>query len=142
MKLKKTKGYVWVLSNAEEVLYLYRESREVIFLKELLKGFSGVLVTDFYPGYDSIRCLQQKCLVHLMRDLNGGLLENPFDEEFKAFAFQFGKLLRAIVETIDKHGLKKRRLSRHKRDVDRFYRDFVECTGENRKLRRDSKRGF
>ena len=54
VKLKKTKGYVVVLSNTEEVLYLYRSSREVDFLSDLLDGFSGVLVTDFYPAYDSL----------------------------------------------------------------------------------------
>jgi len=126
VKLKKTKGYVVVLSNTEEVLYLYRSSREVDFLSELLEGFSGVLVTDFYPAYDSLRFLQQKCLIHLIRDLNGALLDNPFDEEFKHLAFEFGKLLKAIVLTIDKHGLKRKRLSGYRRDVDRFYKEIIE----------------
>jgi hypothetical protein len=107
VKLKKTKGYVWVLSNTEEVLYLYRPSREVEFLKDLLAGFKGVLVTDFYPAYDTLGYLQQKCLIHLIRDLNGALLHNPFDDEFKRLAFEFGKLLRPIVTTIDEHGLRR-----------------------------------
>ena len=126
VKLKKTKGYVVVLSNTEEVLYLYRSSREVDFLSELLEGFSGVLVTDFYPAYDSLRFLQQKCLIHLIRDLNGALLDNPFDEEFKHLAFEFGKLLKSIVLTIDEHGLKRKRLSGYRRDVDRFYKEIIE----------------
>jgi predicted RecB family nuclease len=125
VKLKKAKGYVWVLSNTEEVLYLYRPSREVDFLKDLLVGFTGVLVTDFYSAYDSLGCRQQKCLVHLMRDLNGALLHNPFDEEFKRFAFEFGKLLKSVVTTIDEHGLRRRHLAKHRRDVDRFYKEVV-----------------
>jgi len=131
VKLKNSKGYVWILSNTEEVLYLYRPSREVDFLKDLLGDFKGVLVTDFYPAYDSLGCLQQKCLVHLMRDLNEALLGNPFDEEFKHFAFEFGKLLKSIVTTIDKHGLKQRHLSRHRRDVDRFYEEVIQRVGES-----------
>jgi hypothetical protein len=119
------------LSNTEEVLYLYRPSREVDFLKVLLGDFKGVLVTDFYPAYDSLGFLQQKCLVHLMRDLNEALLGNPFDEEFKHFAFEFGKLLKSIVTTIDKHGLKQRHLSRHRRNVDRFYEEVIERVGES-----------
>jgi len=126
VKLKKTKGYVIVLSNTQEVLYLYRSSREVDFLSGLLDGFSGVLVTDFYPAYDSLPFLQQKCLIHLMRDLNGILLDNPYDEEFKRLAFEFGKLLKSIVLTIDEHGLKRKRLSVHRRDVDRFYKEIIE----------------
>jgi hypothetical protein len=129
IKLKKTKGYVWVLSNTEEVLFLYRPTREVDFLAELLVGFSGVLVTDFYPAYDSLGCSQQKCLVHLIRDLNACLLENPFDDEFKRFAFGFGTLLRSIVVTVDQHGLRKSRLSRHRREVDRFFDDEVRRQG-------------
>jgi hypothetical protein len=125
VKLKKTKGYVWVLSNTEEVLFLYRPTREVDFLAELLAGFSGVLVTDFYPAYDALECAQQKCLVHLIRDLNASLLENPFDDEFKRFTFGFGKLLRSIVTTIDKHGLKKKHLAKHRHDVDRFYSEEI-----------------
>jgi hypothetical protein len=125
VKLRKSKGYVWVLSNREEVLYLYRPSREVDFLKDLLKGFTGVLVTDFYAAYDSLGYSQQKCLVHLMRDLNGALLRNPFDDEFKRITFEFGKLLRSIVTTIDQHGLKQKHLAKHRRDVDRFYREII-----------------
>jgi predicted RecB family nuclease len=61
-------AYVWVFTNLEEVAYLYTETREGDFLQELLKGFKGVLVSDFYAAYDSINSPQQKCLIHLMRD--------------------------------------------------------------------------
>jgi len=121
--LQKEKGYVWVLANLEDVLYLYKPSREAGFLRDLLAGFKGVLVTDFYSGYDSLDCPQQKCLVHLIRDFNDDLMGNPYDEEFKALAGAFGKLLRSIVDTIDKHGLKKQHLQQHKAEVSRFFRD-------------------
>ena len=102
--LKKVKGYVWVLTNLEDVHYMYRPNREAAFLHDLLKGFKGVLVSDFYGGYDSLPCEQQKCLVHLIRDINDDLKGNPYDEEFKALAAEFAKLLRSIVGTIDKYG--------------------------------------
>jgi hypothetical protein len=121
--LQKERGYVWVLANMEDVLYLYKPSREVGFLQELLREFKGVLVSDFYSGYDSLPCPQQKCLIHLIRDLNADLKSNPYDEEFKTLAAAFGKLLRSVVETIDKHGLKKLYLQQHKAEVSRFFRD-------------------
>jgi predicted RecB family nuclease len=120
--LQKEKGYVWVLANLEDVLYMYRPNRETAFLHELLKCFTGVLVSDFYSGYDSLACPQQKCLVHLIRDLNSDLLGNPFDEEFKSLAAEFGRLLRSIVDTIDEHGLAKRYLQQHKAEVSAFFR--------------------
>jgi predicted RecB family nuclease len=121
--LKKEKGYVWVLASMEDVHYQYRPSREAGFLRDLLAGFKGVLVTDFYSGYDSLDCPQQKCLAHLIRDFNADLTSNPYDEEFKALAAEFGRLLRPIVDTIDKHGLTKRHLQQHKPEVSRFFRE-------------------
>jgi predicted RecB family nuclease len=120
------KGYVWVFTNMEEVVFLYKPSREGGFLHDLLKGFEGVLVSDFYAAYDSLDCPQQKCLVHLIRDLNQDLQGHPWDEELKSLASGFGKLLREIVATIDFQGLKQRHLGKHKGDVDRFF-ESVAC---------------
>jgi predicted RecB family nuclease len=124
--LQKGKGYVWVLANMEEVVYLFKLTREGDFLHELLKGFGGVLVTDFFSAYDSLPCEQQKCLVHLIRDMNHDLLNNPFDQAFKSLVQEFGQLLRGIVITIDRYGLKKRHLSKHVDDVDRFFRTLAD----------------
>ena len=121
VNLQKGKGYVWVLANMEEVVYLFKPTREGDFLHELLKGFGGVLVTDFFSAYDSLPCAQQKCLVHLIRDMNHDLLNNPFDDEFKSLVREFGQLLRKIVATIDRYGLKKRHLNKHVGDVDQFF---------------------
>lgn len=120
--LQKEKGYVWVVANMADVLYLYKPSREAAFLQNLLRDFKGVLVSDFYSGYDSLPCPQQKCLIHLIRDFNADLMGNSYDEEFKALAGEFGKLLRSIVDTIDKHGLKKEHLQQHKTETLRFFR--------------------
>jgi hypothetical protein len=119
--LRGRSAYVWVLTSGTEVVYLLAESREGEMMQQLLKDFKGVLVTDFYAAYDSIACSQQKCLIHLMRDLNDEILNNPFDEEAKLIALWFAALLKPIVETIDRRGLKARFLRKHLRDVERFY---------------------
>jgi hypothetical protein len=120
--LQEGKGYVWVVTNLEDVVYMYRPNRETAFLQGLLRDFKGVLVTDFYSGYDSLPCLQQKCLVHLIRDFNSDLTSHPYDEAFKGLAAEFGTLLRSIVSTIDKYGLQRRRLHKHKDAVASFFR--------------------
>jgi hypothetical protein len=120
--LQEGKGYVWVVTNLEDVVYMYRPNRECAFLQRLLREFTGVLVTDFYSGYDSLPCSQQKCLIHLIRDFNSDLTSYPYDEEFKALAAGFGTLLRSIVSTIDKYGLKKRHLQKHEAEVAHFFR--------------------
>ena len=123
VNFRKSKGYVWVIANMENVIYVYRPTRDADWLHELLCGFKGVLITDFYGAYDSIACEQQKCLVHLIRDMNDDLLRNPIDQAFRSLVSQFGALLRIIVSTIDGHGLRQRYLHKHEADVERFYRN-------------------
>ena len=54
-------------------------------VQTLFKDYAGVLISDFYAGYDAFDCRQQKCLVHLIRDLNDDLWKNPFNQEFESF---------------------------------------------------------
>ncbi len=118
-------GYVWAFTNLENVVYMYAPSREGDLVHNLLKDFKGVLITDFYTAYDSLHCPQQKCLIHLIRDLNSELMKEPFNEEFKTFIVEFANLLRAIITTIDRFGLKTRFLRKHKIDVKRFNKNFA-----------------
>ncbi len=115
-------GFVWVLANMEEVAYIYSETRQGDILHRLLKDFTGVLVSDFYTAYDGIQCPQQRCLIHLIRDLNDAVLKCPFDEELKSLVKEFAKLVRPMVETVDRHGLKGYFLKKHLVAVNRFYR--------------------
>lgn len=124
-RIKDIDGYVWVFANYDSVYYQFRETRESEFIKELLKDFDGVLISDFYTGYDSLKCKQQKCVVHLIRDMNGDFLKNQLDEELKNIVLEFGNLLRSIIATIDKYGLKKIHLNKHKKDIDRFYTKII-----------------
>ncbi len=113
--------YVWVFTSLEEVAFVYSESREAITPREILQDFQGVLVSDFYSGYDGIPCPQQKCLIHLMRDINEDLTKQPFNDEIKQLAKGFAALLRTIIDSVERFGLKTRHLSKHHADVDRFY---------------------
>lgn len=120
-------GYVWVFTNHQDVVYVYTDTREGnIILKTMGENFNGVLISDYYPAYDGLPWVQQRCLIHLIRDLNDDLFKNPFDEDLKLFVVAFGNLLKSIVATVDRHGLKCRFLRKHKKNVDRFFRDHVE----------------
>jgi predicted RecB family nuclease len=125
-------GYVWVFTNLEEVAFYYTETREAEVLQTLFSTFRGVLVSDFYNAYDSVTCPQQKCLIHLIRDLNEDLRKQPFNKELSMMVREFSSLMKAIVETIDRFGLKTRFLRRHKKAVDRFFSDLAnsECQSE------------
>jgi predicted RecB family nuclease len=125
-------AYVWVLTNLHEVAYVYADTREGEFVQTLLHEFKGALVSDFYAVYDSLNCPQQKCLIHLMRDLNAEILAKPYDEELKTIVRGFAELLRPMVETVDRFGLKKRFLRKHLVSVERFYQNLskADCQSE------------
>jgi transposase len=126
VSLKNKDGFVWVFANMEDVAYVYSDTREGNLLQTMLKDFKGVLVSDFYAAYDAIQCPQQKCLIHLIRDLNDDVLKHPFDEEMKQLARNFTVVLKPMVETIDRYGLKSRFLKKHLPSVKQFYRRLSE----------------
>jgi hypothetical protein len=125
ISLKGANGYVWAFANMDYIVYLYNSSRETSMVKGKLNAFKGVLVSDFYTGYDSVDCPQQKCLIHLIRDVNDDILKHPFDEEVKSIGKSITLLLTPIIETIDRYGLKRRYLRKHKADIQRFFDDVL-----------------
>jgi predicted RecB family nuclease len=138
--LKSHAGYVWAFTNMEEVVYVYTPTREGTILEEMLSGFNGVLVSDFYAAYDAPKCLQQKCLIHFMRDVNDDVFHTPFDEDLKQLAQKLVGLLKPIIDTIDTFGLTQRHLNKHKEDVARFFRFLATQTYQSEQARKYQKR--
>jgi hypothetical protein len=48
-------------------------------------------------------------------------MNNPFDEQLKQIVVGFGDLLKSIIETVDRYGLKKYFLKKHLVQVARFF---------------------
>jgi hypothetical protein len=138
--IKNQCGYVWAFTNMEEVVYVYTPTREGTILEEMLAGFTGVLVSDFYTAYDAPKCPQQKCLIHFMRDVNDDVFHNPFDEDLKQLAQNLVGLVKPIIDTIDTFGLTQRHLNKHKDDVARFFRFLGAQTYQSELARKYQKR--
>jgi hypothetical protein len=117
--------YVWVITDGTHVIFKLTENRESTIVHELLNGYAGVLCSDFYGGYDSAPCLQQKCWAHLIRDLNENLRKSPFDKEYENFVCAVGELITPILQAVEKYGLKTRHLRKFKLNVDSFYEKFI-----------------
>jgi len=121
VEIDRKDGYVWVFTNLEDVAFVYSETREAKTAQNILLNFNGVLISDFYAAYDSIECAQQKCLIHLMRDVNDDLSKQPFNQEMRELAQEFANLVRPMIESVDRFGLKAHYLRKHKWTVNRFY---------------------
>ena len=133
---------VWGITNGRDVVFRLTETRETGFLQELLNGYQGVLVSDFYGGYDAITCRQQKCLVHLIRDLNDDLWKNPFNAEYEQFVAAVRDLLVPIVEDIERYGLKALHLRKHRKRIDCFYRDTIDVLSGQQEILSKYKKRF
>ncbi len=71
---------LWSFSTPTERYYTFGRREKGIVDQVLGPDFSGVLVSDFYAAYDHYDGLQQKCWVHLLRDihaLTGSILTMP-----------------------------------------------------------------
>ena len=123
--IQGTDYYVWVFTDGTHVIFKLTATREATIVHELLEHYEGILVSDFYPGYDAVPCRQQKCLVHLVRDLNNDLWSNPFNLEFETFVFEVKNLLVPIFEAVETYGLKRRHLHKFHSSVDRFYKQYI-----------------
>ena len=125
LNVRGTGYYVWVFTDGTHVILKLTATREATIVHEMLEHYKGVLVSDFYPGYDAVSCRQQKCLVHLVRDLNNDLWSNPFNTEYEAFVFKVKNLLVPIFEAVETYGLKRRRLHKFNTSVERFYEQHI-----------------
>ena len=121
INIRGTNQYVWVFTDGKYVVFKISETREAAIAHEFVSNYDGVLISDFYPGYNSVPCKQQKCWVHLIRDLNDDLWNAPFNAEFEVFVLEVRNLLIPIFEKIDKQGLKTRHLNKFKKSVEQFY---------------------
>ncbi len=121
INIQGTNQYVWVFTDGKSVIFRLTKTRSTEIVHEMLSEYKGVLVSDFYGGYDSVNCKQQKCWSHLIRDINDDLWAAPFDIEFESFVSKVRDLIIPILETVEKYGLKKRHLRKFNHLVEKFY---------------------
>lgn len=99
-------GYLWTLTEPRHTLFHVDRSRGAKVITGLLgEGFAaggGTLVSDFYAAYNRVGGSQQKCLIHLLRELREVVARRP---ELKSHEF-FRKCRRLVRQMLK---LKKRR---------------------------------
>ncbi len=117
--------YVWVFTDGAHVVLKLTANREADIVHEFLSDYAGTLISDFYPGYDSVKCKQQKCWVHLIRDMNDDLWKSPFDSEFEEFVLKIRNLIVPILEIVEEHGLKTKKLSKFNTSVNQLYENTI-----------------
>lgn len=84
--------WLWAFTNDSFTIYEVNSSRgHQVVLQQLGEGYLGTIISDFYTAYNPLPYKQQKCLVHLLRELSE--CKNDTDE-FVAFRKKLTRLLR------------------------------------------------
>jgi len=85
--------WLWVFISEEIAIYHIQKSRGKKVPAKMLRGFLGILISDFYSAYTQGR-ISQKCLVHLLRDIfNWKKVKYFKSKELQKFALSLKKII-------------------------------------------------
>lgn len=134
------KWWVWIFTSDKQAVYILNEKRDASVPLALLKDFKGVLVCDFYSAYEKIKCRQQKCLVHVLRDFQKALKNAPYDDELKIFIQEFLDIFNPIFEklrekTTDYKLMKSQKITTRKKVRDLIKKQYLSKTVNSFKKR-------
>ncbi len=139
--IKGLNAWAWEFITDKTAYYTVKRSRGQDVPAHVLNSFDGVLVTDFWSGYNALKCEKQKCWVHLQRELKK-LLEGSSSREFKLFARRLLRLY-AWAKSERNHG-KKTRLFAEQRLRTLLSKNYVDrnCKRLVKRLRRHEQELF
>jgi transposase len=76
-------GYLWTICNMAGAYYRFEPSRSGKIIVEMLKGYSGPLLTDDFAGYDRVtketKCILCHCWAHARRNFYN-IRENHYED--------------------------------------------------------------
>ena len=128
-------GWLWTFIS-EKIAYLtVQKSRGQKVANKILKGYAGILHSDFWSAYNKLGCDKQKCLAHLSRELKH-LKRKTRSKELKKYCFLLLRLL-DYARKENRHSPEFRRFCEQRlhKIVDADYSD-RDCQRLNKRLRR------
>ena len=98
--------WLWCFSNTTLTYFMIDRARgSPALLKFFIEEFQGTLVSDFWGAYNAVVCdLRQKCLVHLLRDLEYVEKYKSPGKNWSAFAKKLRRLLGDAIRLWRKKG--------------------------------------
>lgn len=93
--------WLWVLLNKTVAWFTVQDTRSRTVIEDALgPDFDGVVTTDFYPSFKHLAYAQQKCLVHLLREIKRFEAKPDFapHPEWKRVRMRVKRLVTEAVE--------------------------------------------
>lgn len=91
--------WLWCFSTTDLTFYMVDRCRGSPALRRFFtREFGGTLVSDFWGAYNAVACSRrQKCLVHLLRDLEYVETYRPVTQDWAAFARKLRRLIHDAI---------------------------------------------
>lgn len=86
-------NWLWNFVGKKVAFFTIDRSRSHTVPERVLKGYTGIVSSDFWSGYNSLPCVKQKCWVHLKRELRRVQQRNK-SKEFASFKRRLDRLYR------------------------------------------------
>lgn len=103
----KTKGYVWSISNPMGAYYQYETTRSGKVAREMLSGYSGVIMADAYSGYEFLEkeahITLALCLSHVRRKFHDARESYPKAEEMLDLIEELYRLEHTAADFVQLH---------------------------------------
>jgi transposase len=135
-------GWLWCFTTPTATLFAIERSRaSPVVLKFITEQFAGVLVSDFWAAYNLLVCAKQKCLVHLLRDLERVERYKDTSGDWTRFAKKLRRLIRDAIR-LRKRGedLNPAAYERRYHRIQQRLQVMIEMDWTNRQVRRLVKR--
>lgn len=96
-KINGANHWLWTMVNNRLAYHRIDRSRGSKVAKALIgNDFKGILISDFYSAYNKLAAKQQKCLVHLLREIRELKARDPTE----GFLIPYKKLKRLINDAL------------------------------------------
>jgi transposase len=90
--------WLWCFTSKKATIFTIERSRgRPVVLQFIKEHFDGVLVSDFWFAYNVLTCAKQRCLVHLLRDLERVWKYKDSSGDWKKFSKKLKRLIRDAI---------------------------------------------
>lgn len=90
--------WLWCFTSKTATIFTIERSRAGPVVLAFIKDcFDGVLVSDFWYAYNVLTCAKQKCLVHLLRELERVWKYKDSGGDWPAFSKKLKRLIRDAI---------------------------------------------
>jgi transposase len=134
--------WLWCFTSKTATIFTIERSRAGPVVLQFIKAcFDGVFVSDFWYAYNVLTCVKQKCLVHLLRELERVAKYKDSGGDWAAFSKKLKRLIRDAIRLRKSKDEREAALYQRRRErIEKRLRLILEYGWSNKEAKRLVKR--